>query len=1505
MNEEEYMNEYREKFKALLKVIGLEDDPRYQGGQVNKLLIKKNTMNWSFNFSFDNVLPIKDLSFLTEEVKKEYSLEELKSLHVNYTFRNQFIDKDILKDYYYYFLDYCCEIKPRYGALKTFNTNFDDQKINIYVATEAEIDMVKRLSTTILDYFKKLSLDNIIVDVQVSPFETPIEVAIKERMDKSTSEVLKNQEMYERLSQQTNDEQPEKKEKVYKKQKMSAEINGEVTELKDIPASEVQIIEHNQKFSSNKFVIVGDIVSSSIKEVKGGFKIYEAVVSDNNDSIIIKSFLSVYNKLDESFYHKHGQPGNKVRVFGYIEYDKFSRDVVLKIKDMLGLGQSEVKKRIDTAYKKRVELHAHTKMSTQDGVMDVSEYVKMAADFGHKALAVTDHYNLQALPDLSKLATKANIKPIFGVEGVLVDEDKFKIALTDADINLDQATYVVYDVETTGLSSNYNELIEIAAVKISQGSIVNEFSSYIKPKRKIPDFITNITSITDDDVRNAPSVEEVMKDFTKYIEGSILVAHNATFDNSHLYKNLKDHNLFKKEYPTIDTLQLAKVRYGNKLKMFNLKALVKFFDVELTQHHRAIYDARATADVFLKMLRDLKSDQINNYNEINSTIIDEEAYSLAYPKHITILSKNKIGLKNLNVIVSDSHTIHFSKEPRILKKFLKAHRDGLLIGSSCYNGEIFDTALRDSYENLLQAVEFYDYLEVQPIDVYRHLFESGDSSFDDECIKDAIKKIIKAGFEKDKIVVATGDVHILNKEDLKFREIFINVPQVGGGLHSLYNVKKIPSQHFLSTDEMLEEFAFLGEEVAERIVVTNTNLIADMIEDYSLFPKELFAPSDDFMKDKGVESFKKAVTDFTYKRANHQYGDPLPKYVSDRIKKELDSIIGNNYASIYYISHLLVKHSKDAGYVVGSRGSVGSSLIAYFMDITEVNGLAPHYYCTKCHFNAFKMTNEEKKIYPELDQAKLFDEILQTVGTGYDLPDAVCPTCGEALFKDGCDIPFETFLGFKGDKVPDIDLNFSGEYQSKAHDFCRELFGVNNAFRAGTISTIAEKTAFGFVKGYLERKGVEARNCEIQRLSSKITGVKRSTGQHPGGIVVIPNEIEYTDIIPVQFPADDTSSVWRTTHYDYHKFESNLLKLDILGHDDPTMMRHLMNFVEADPNNFPFNTVEDIPLSDKDVLEIFSGLTSLKVDAADVHEVVGTTGIPEFGTTLAKEMLKEIRPKTVNELIKISGLSHGKDVWNGNARDYMLGLKKDVKPIDFKDLIGCRDDIMIYLLSKDMPAIDAFQITESVRKGKGVSKEYEKLMLQYKVPIWYIDSCKMIKYMFPKAHATAYVIMALRIGWFKVHRPLFYYAAYFSRRANAFDIDSMAQGYSSINLKIKELEEKINNKQATNKDLDVFNSLLLALEMTSRGFTFQQIDIFKSDWRDFLVEGNSLIIPFKAMDSLGEATAKSITDARDETAFTSKKDVIKRTRINSTLYEKLYQIEAFKDLPEDDQIGLF
>ncbi len=1496
--------------EILLQEMKMEVIDDYVSGRIEELIVKRNTLYLKLVIAFPKVLSLNSFLRLRTALMT-YITESLGFTKYDLFFQydDNTVDEKSLEEYYNAVVSFLEMNHSRYSILKCYTKSFNNSEITIFVANEDEIFTIQPLLNDVEKQMNKYGL-KVQCGINVSPFIMSVQSMIDERNRKSTQEILERQKNIER-----NNIVEEKKERTLKRPKATRGINGQITSLKDLPSSESEIVEHSQKFGNRNFTILIDLLETEIKEVvstKSGaevtYKIYKATGTDNTGTIVITTFINSYTKDDLNFFKEKAVKGKRVRVYGYAEYDKYSRDVVLKINDIQVEGDSPKTKVVDNYEDKRVELHAHTKMSTQDSVLDVNEYVERAKEYGYKALAVTDHYNIHVLPDFYEACKNADIKPIFGVEGALVDEDKYKIAYTVEDISLNDATYVVYDLETTGLSSNYNEIIEIAACKVHHGMIIDRFSEYVKPKREITNFITELTSITNDDVRNAESIEIILPKFKEFFEGSILVAHNASFDNSHIYANLKRLGIYEKQYPTIDTLQLLMVRYGDKLKRYNLAAMAKFFDVELEQHHRAIYDAEATAKSFIKMLNDLLDNNITNYNQINS-LIHEEVYKLVHPRHFCILAKNEIGKKNLYKIISDSHTTHFYRIPRILKKYLQEHREGLLIGSGCVNGSVFATAYEKSYEELKDEMKFYDYIEIQPPSLYEVLAEDEDSrEYIKENIRLTILNIIKAAKELNKLLVVTGDVHHLTKDDKKYREIYIAAPMIGGGRHELSELKEVPSFHFMNTQELFDEFNFIDYDLAYEMIITNTNKIADQIEEFALFPKKLFAPQDDFLADRGIPSVKDETKKMVYNQAISLYGENMHPYILDRLEKELTSIIDNKFATIYYISYLLVKYSKDAGYVVGSRGSVGSSLVAYMMGITEVNALPPHYYCPKCHFTAIKLTDNEKKMYPLDDNQKLFDDELQKVGTGYDLPKKICPICHEELKQNGVDIPFETFLGFKGEKTPDIDLNFSGDFQPQAHEFCRTIFGVDRAFRAGTIGTIAEKTAYGYVKGYLERKGLIARTTEINQMVKKIDGVKRSTGQHPGGIVVIPKEIEYSDVIPIQYPADDTTAKWRTTHFDYHKFEHNLLKLDILGHDDPTMIRHLMNYVEEFPNEFPFSTVDDIPLTDREVFKLFSGLESLHLTPDKTfNQTIGTTGIPEFGTSLAKDMLNDIRPTTVDALLKVSGLSHGKGVWAGNAKDFMMGKNSNFPKIPFDELIGCRDDIMVYLVNKKMPASDAFAIMESVRKGKGVSKENEKKMLAYNVPEWYIASCKLIQYMFPKAHATAYVIMALRIGWFKVHRPIFYYAGFFSRRADAFDVEVMARGYEAIRTKLVELDNKIKNKVASNKEIDVYATLLLAIEMTARGMKFKQMNIFESEAINFKISDDrkTLLIPFGAMDSLGEATAKSIVEAREERMFSSKKDVLIRTKLNSTLYEKMNEMGVFDGLPEDDQIGLF
>ena len=1499
-------------FLRVMSDIGIEINEEIKDGKFSKLVIKKETMTINMCLSFPKVISVDTLVFLRRKLADFFVSDNMyKKINIEFKYDDNSVDANLLNDYYDYILSVFETNKPRYSILKPIHKSVVEDNIKLFVATDDEVQTISPLLVEINKIFKLYGLKSQCL-VEISNFEIPVQKLIDERINKEEEKLLKQQELYENLGNA-----PEKTKKIEKQPKMKSKLSGKVSPIQDIPATEIQLIEYIQKFEKAEFVILADLVSTEIRVIKSTksgtertFKIFSGVASDATDSIVISTFVNLQNPQLVDFYENKAIAGKKIRAYGYAEFDKFRKDVVLKIVEMQIEGDVEVKKNVDTSEEKRVELHAHTKMSTQDGVMNVDDYVKTAKEFGFNSLAVTDHLNIHVWPDFENACKKQGIKPIYGVEGALVNEKSFDIALTNKeDIDLDNATYCVYDIETTGLSSNFDEIIEIGACKVKNGIIIDEFSCFVKPTVPISAFTTELTSITQDDVRNAETIDVVLPKFKEFFDGCILVAHNATFDNSHIYANMKKLGIYDGPIPTIDTLQLFRLRYGKEVKKFGLDSMVKYFDIVLVQHHRAVHDAKSTALCFIRMLEHLLESKILNYNQINTLIDVNEAFKYTHPSHITILTLNEIGKKNMYQLISDSHTVHFyNKEARILKSYLQEHREGLLLGTGCVNGEVFEIAHKKSYEELLEAMKFYDFVEIQPLSLYEVLDEGQDSTKVRNEIQKTVNTIIKAADELGKIIVATGDVHHLTPQDKKYREIYISAPLVGGGRHPLVGCKNLPSFHFRSTDEMLKEFSFVGEERAYEFVIKNTNLIASYVETFDLFPKKLFAPDDSFLKDRGVPSISEATINMTYECAKKLYGDPLPEFIKDRLDKELNSIIGNKFAPIYYIAYMLVKFSTDAGYIVGSRGSVGSSLVAHMMGITEVNALPPHYHCPECKFTAIKLSSSEKEKY-HLDENQLsFDDALQSVGTGFDLPIAKCPVCGCEMHQNGVDIPFETFLGFEGDKTPDIDLNFSGDFQSQAHEFCRTVFGEDRAFRAGTIGTIAEKKAYGYVKGYFERKNIVARSTEISRLASEIEGVKQSTGQHPGGIVVIPNEINFYDIIPIQYPADDTSAKWRTTHFDYHKFESNLLKLDILGHDDPTMIRHLMDFVEANPDDFPFKEVNEIPLNDREVFKLFSGLESLHLDPSQTFgQTIGTTGLPEFGTSLTKDMLKDIKPTTVDELLKISGLSHGTDVWAGNAKDFMLGRKQGYPKIPFPELIGCRDDIMVYLISKNVPAKDAFNIMEKVRKGKGVSKEYEQLMLKYGVPKWYIESCKLIKYMFPKAHATAYVIMALRIGWFKVYRPIYYYAGYFSRRANAFDVEAMASGFEAIKARLVDIDNKIKAHSATVKEEDTYQALLLAIEMVSRGMKFKQMNINDSEAINFKVleDKKTLLIPFGALDSLGASIANSIVDARKEHPFTSKKDVLRRTKLNATQFERMNGMGVFEGLPEDDQIGLF
>jgi len=966
----------------------------------------------------------------------------------------------------------------------------------------------------------------------------------------------------------------------------------------------------------------------------------------------------------------------------------------------------------------------------------------------------------------------------------------------------------------------------------------------------------NLTGITDDMVKDAPEIDDVIKRFHDWIGDSILVAHNASFDMGFLYVGYKKCGLQDTVHPVIDTLELARFLHP-EMKNHRLNSLAKKFNIDLTQHHRAIYDCEATGYLLLILLKEADQRGITFHDELNHQTGNGEAYKRARPSHCTLLATDETGLKNIFKLVSYSHMNSFFRVPRIPRSVLVKHRKGLLIGSGCDKGEVFEGLMQKSPEEVEDIAKFYDYLEVFPKEAYSHLIEL-ELVRDEWNLEDIIRKMVKLGKKLSLPVVATGNVHYVNENDAIFRQILIG----GQGGANPLNRAKLPKVHFRTTNEMLDAFNFLGEETAQQLVVENSNKIANLIGDIKPIKDDLYTPK--------IEGSDDEVRELSYSMARQIYGETLPEIVEARIEKELTSIIGHGFAVIYLISHKLVKKSLDDGYLVGSRGSVGSSLVATLMEITEVNPLPPHYICPKCK------------------QAEFFDD--GSVSSGFDLPNKSCPTCDIPYTKDGQDIPFETFLGFKGDKVPDIDLNFSGEYQSIAHNYTKVLFGEDNVYRAGTIGTVAEKTAYGYVRGYANDHNLTIRGAEIDRLVLGCTGVKRSTGQHPGGIIVVPDYMDIYDFSPIQFPADAQDSEWKTTHFDFHSIHDNLLKLDILGHDDPTAIRMLQDLSGIDPKS--------IPTDDPEVMKIFSGTSSLGVTEEQIGCKTGTLGIPEFGTRFVRQMLEETKPSTFSELVQISGLSHGTDVWLGNAQELIQN-----GTCQLSDVIGCRDDIMVYLIYQGLEPSLAFKIMESVRKGKGLTPEFEADMRSNNVPVWYIDSCKKIKYMFPKAHAAAYVLMAVRIAYFKVHFPILYYTAYFTVRAADFDLHAMTKGSISIKAKLDEINAK--GLDAAPKERSLMTVLEIALEMCERGYHFKKVDLYRSHASEFIIDGMGLIPPFNAIPGLGTNVAKAIVEARKAGEFLSKEDLQQRGRVSKTLIEYMDTLGCLEGMPDANQLSLF
>ncbi|WP_256761336.1 PolC-type DNA polymerase III [Cohnella sp. WQ 127256] len=1219
-------------------------------------------------------------------------------------------------------------------------------------------------------------------------------------------------------------------------------------EIKDV-AVPIQEIQEEEK----RVTVQGVIFGLETKELRTGSTLFQCYITDFSDSLSIKIFGK--NKEDIKMLSLLAN-GKWVKMRGKIEYDRFLNppELVMFPNDIREIVSPPEPK--DTAEEKRVEFHLHTTMSTMDAVTPIDVYVKTAAKWGHKAIAVTDHANVQCFPDAAKAGKKHGIKMMYGVEANVVN-DAVPMVIQPREQSLENAEYVVFDIETTGLSVTNNKIIELAGIKMVNGQEIGRFETFINPHEPIPYNIQQLTNITDDMVKDAPELEPKLKEFIAFIGDAILVAHNARFDVGFMQEACKRYGLPLLTNPALDTLELARFLHP-KMKNHRLNTLASLYKVSLESHHRAIDDTIALGGILIGLLKEALARGVTELQSLNE--VNEDSWRTTRPFHCGIYATNAVGKKNLFKLISLSHTEYLNRVACIPKSKLIEHREGLLVISGCEKGELFETVLNKSQEEAEDIAAFYDVLEVQPIDFYMHLLDKGLVA-SRAALEEALRRICKIGEKLTKPVIATGNVHYLVPREKIFREITIHGIT---GFSPLKDQRK-PDAHFRTTAEMLEAFQFLGSEKAYEVVVKNTSELADRFEEIKLFPDKLFTPI--------IEGADEEIRTTCYDTAKGMYGDELPDHVIARLEKELVPIIKFGFSANYLISEKLVKKSNKDGYLVGSRGSVGSSVVAMFLGISEVNPLPAHYLClnSECRHSEWFLDG--------------------SVPSGFDLPNKACPHCASMMKGEGQDIPFETFLGFKGDKVPDIDLNFSGEYQPQAHNYTKELFGEKSVFRAGTIGTVAEKTAFGYTKKYEEDQGKSWRGAELNRLASGCTGVKRSTGQHPGGIVVVPDYIDVEDVTPVQFPADDRNSEWKTTHFDYHAFEDNLLKLDILGHDDPTMMRMLQDLTGIDPTT--------IPMNDPKVMSMFNSVDALKVSPQQIRSPVATFGVPEMGTRFVRQMLEETKPSSFADLLQISGLSHGTGVWLGNAQELIKNNTCTIKTV-----IGCRDDIMLFLIYKaGMDASLAFKITESVRKGRGLTPEWIEEMKRCKVPQWYIDSCLRIEYMFPKAHAAAYVISAVRTAYFKLYYPIEYYATYYTVRAADFDVELFCQGYDAILKMLLEIEGK--GFQATTKEKNMISILEMGLEMTARGLKFKSVDLYRSEGTRFIIDGDSLIPPFGAIPGVGENAARNIAASREEGDFLSIEDFQQRSKASKTIVEVLTGLGTFRGLPESNQLMLF
>ena len=1436
-------------------------------GKIKSINLFKKTNKLELIIIADEFIKIEDIYKFEQYLKQRFNIFEV-NIKVEYT---KEIDIDLQKEWNL-IICYMAHKHPLSKAfLKNSTLEIHDKDITVRMVTKGKLVLDAKKFDEILAEI----IENVYgLKYKITFIEDVSEDAIKQYMEHA---MMLEQEAIKQAQIMAEEASENSKEKAHSEANKTKENNSAPSEPQEVSVS-IEVPQEKEENSpliygrslklkeqlvkvidlsvdSGKVVLDGEILNIDSRELKSGKVLVMFDLYDGTSTITCKVF-SEGDKSKELIGKLKGAKG--VKLEGTAQFDPFAKE--LGVIANLIIESTGLKKqvRMDNAKEKRVELHMHTQMSQMDGMTSATDLLKRAVKWGMKSIAITDHGVVQAFPEAHKYLEKdhPDLKVIYGVEAYLAP-DRTPVVSFPRGQDLDDATYCVLDLETTGFSFRTEKITEIGIMKMKNGEVIDEFSCFVNPEKPIPQRVVEVTNITDDMVKDAETIDKVFPKMMEFIGDSVLVAHNADFDIGFLKYNAGELG-YTLENTYIDTLRLAKELFPD-YKKYKLGIIAENLGIKVEVAHRALDDVDTTVKVLKVMLNMLKEKGAKKIEDIDKICAGGTDFRRLPTYHAIILAQNYVGLRNLYKLISISHLDYFYKKPRILKSIYKQNSEGLILGSACEQGEIYRAIVAGKTDEEIEDIAAdYDYLEIQPLGNNMFMVRNGTVP-DEKALQDINKKIVALGEKLGKPVVATCDVHFMDPQD----EIYRRILMAGQGYDDADEQAPL---YLRTTEEMLKEFEYLGEEKAYEVVVTNTNKIADICEKISPISPEKCPPH--------IDGCEQTIKDIAYSKAHELYGDPLPDLVQERLDKELNSIIKNGFSVMYIIAQKLVWKSNEDGYIVGSRGSVGSSFVANMTGITEVNSLPPHYRCPKCKYSDFTDYG---------------------YACGFDLPDKDCPKCGTKMVKDGIDIPFETFLGFNGDKEPDIDLNFSGEYQAKAHKYTEVIFGKGTTFKAGTVGTVADKTAFGYVKKYYEERGIPINNAEVLRLAQGCTGIKRTTGQHPGGIIVVPKGRQIYEFCPVQHPADDPNSDIITTHFDYHSIDQNLLKLDILGHDDPTMIRMLYDITGIDPTK--------VPLDDKETMSIFSSTDALGVTPEQIKSKVGSYGIPEFGTKFVRGMLVDTKPTTFDELIRISGLSHGTDVWLGNAQSLI-----DEGTVTLNEAICCRDDIMIYLIKKGLPPNKAFKIMETVRKGKALKDpekwaEFVALMREHDVPEWYIKSCEKIKYMFPKAHAAAYVTNAFRIAWFKVHQPKAYYAAYFTIRADEFDSDIMCYGKQKVVNKMKEID--LAGNSATTKDKNMYAILELVLEMYERGINFLPIDLYKSHATKFLVEEEGIRPPLNSIPGLGTVAAEGIDEAKKEGKFMSIDDMKIRSKIGKSVIELLDRVGCLKGMSQSNQMSLF